>query len=508
MKNRDQLETENKTLRDRVDFLQKENEVLRQKVDALSRRIFGKKSEQLSPDQLSFLFGVLENQTEEPQEEAPEDSQKGDQKKKPKRNYQSRIRTPENLEVVQEVLIPLEVQESPNQWKQIDQTSLKQLDFQPGKFFWRETIRPKFVPKKQKDQPPLMHPAPPRVVERGLLAPGLLTQILIGKYADHLPFNRQENIYRERHDVFIPRHLMMQATGLCEQSLGLIHEAMRREIRTTTYLQIDETPITYLDKTRPGGSGKGYLWTYLRPGEQVVYDWHPGRSSDCLSQFLGEDYEGKIQCDGYSAYPCFAKEKAGVVLIACWAHARRKFHEAKEQDPKIAAWILNQIQLLYRWETQMSESRAGPRLKESIRQSHSRMVVERLEKAFQKLKNKYLPQSNMGKALTYAINQGEALKKFLENGEVDIDNNGVERIIRPTVIGKKNFLFIGHKDAGQRTAILYSLIQTCRIQGVDPFTYLKDVLERIPYMTNQTIGELTPVNWAAAHRKMKLEKAA
>ncbi len=505
-----QLEGEIKKLRHQVDFLQRENDVLRRKVDALSQRIFGRKSEQLNPAQLQLLFGMLENQSEAPADTNEETQEEPPNQEKPKRKYNQRLRTPENLEVIEEVLIPLEVQEAPEEWREMDRTILEQLDFEPGKFIRRRTIRPRFVHRTQKELPPIIHPAPKRIIDRGGAAPGLLTEIMIGKYADFLPLYRQAEIFHRRYGVWIPRQQMVQWIEQCERSLGLVHEAMRQQILTARYLQVDETPHTYLDKDQPGGSAKGYLWVYLKPREQVVYDWHPSRAADCLKQFLGDQFIGKLQCDGYAAYPCFAKTNEAIELIGCWAHARRKFFEAKDQAPQVVVWILNQIAKLYHWEKQMRESRAGPALRESVRQSCSRLIIQRLEKVLLrfKLKSKYLPATPMGRAIDYALNQWDLLKKVLDHGEVELDNNLVENAIRPTAIGRKNYLFIGHKNAGQRTAVLYSLIQSCRIQGIEPSTYLKDVLERIPYMTNQNIEELTPVNWAAAYRKKELKKAA
>ena len=233
----------------------------------------------------------------------------------------------------------------------------------------------------------------------------------------------------------------------------------------------------------------------------MIYEWHASRAAACLDSLLGSDFKGKVQCDGYSAYDSFADGKETVTLIGCLAHVRRGFFEAQQEAPRVGAWILNQIGILYRWEEQLRQSRAGPAAREALRSSHSRMVMERLHRALEKLKPRYLPHSGMGEAIKYALNHWAALERFLEHGEVEIDNNLVENAIRPTAVGKKNWLFFGSEQAGTRNAVIYTLIQNCRMQGINPHAYLKDLLQRLPTATNQQVTELTPLNWKKAREK-------
>lgn len=478
--------------------LRRENAVLRQKLDALARRFFGKKSEQLNAAQLELLLqGLTEDSVElaEEKDEPPAISAP-----RPPRANPRRLRTPENLEVVREVIEPELVQAEPEQWKRIGQEVSRQLDYQPGKFFWQETVRPKYVRRTERALPPVVAPAPARVVDHGLAAPGLLAQLLVGKYCDHLPFYRQEQMFWQRHGVFIARQQMVQWTAQSVRLLSGITACLKHELRQSGYVQVDETPVRYQDPLLEGRCGQGYLWTGLVPGQCVVYEWHVSRAAKCLESLLGADFAGKLQCDGYSAYPAFAKAKMAVELFGCWAHARRGFFEALEQTPQVAGWILNQIGLLYRWEEQLRQSRAGPGAREALRGSHHRMVVERLHRALNRLQPRYLPQSPMGQAISYALNQWPLLERFLEHGEVEIDNNLVENAIRPTALGKKNWLFFGSAEAGQRSAVMYTLVANCRLHGVEPYAYLKDVLTRLPRTTNQEVAQLTPRRWKNAQR--------
>lgn len=477
-----------------------ENTILRQKLDALARRFFGKKSEQLNAAQLELLLqgltqsdeAVVADQEEPPVSFAP---------RRPRANPR-RVRTPENLEVVREVIEPELVQAEPEHWKRIGQEVSRQLDYQPGKFFWYETVRPKYVRRTQRELPPVVAAAPARVADHSLAAPGLLAHLLVSKYADHLPFYRQEQMFWQRHGVFIARQQMVQWTAQSVRLLSGITDCLKAGLRQSGYVQVDETPVRYQDPLLEGRCGQGYLWTGLVPGQCVVYEWHVSRAARCLASLLGEDFAGKLQCDGYSAYPAFAKGKTDLTLFGCWAHARRGFFEAKEQSPPVAGWILKQIGLLYRWEEQLRQSRAGPGAREAMRASHHRMVVERLQRALNQLQSRYLPQSPIGQAISYALNQWPTLARFLNHGEVEIDNNLVENAIRPTAIGKKNWLFFGSAEAGQRSAVMYTLIANCRLHGVEPYAYLKDVLERLPRTTNQHVAELTPLRWKNARQSL------
>ncbi|MEC5129024.1 IS66 family transposase [Verrucomicrobiales bacterium BCK34] len=201
----------------------------------------------------------------------------------------------------------------------------------------------------------------------------------------------------------------------------------------------------------------------------------------------------------------------GIELAGCWAHARRKFHEAflQGEAKQRAAWLLRQIGHLYTIERELRESRAGPRLREAMRQSRSRPILERIHRAlhlFQQSR-KHLPKSLMGKALHYALGQWPMLTAYLRNGLVEIDNNLCENAIRPTAVGKKNWLFIGAEEAGWRSAVIYSIIASCRSRGIDPYAYIKDVLTRLPTMTNHQIVQITPEAWAKENQTSEIVKS-
>src|SRR5271154_4142354 len=251
----------------------RENTVLRQKLDALARRFFGKKSEQLNAAQLELLLNglvesaVSEEKKEPPARPAPRTSPCSSQ----------RIRTPDNLEVVRQVIEPELVLAQPDQWKRIGEEISRRLDYQPGKFFWQETVRPKYVRLGLRELPPVIAPAPAQVADHSLAAPGLVAQILVGKYCDHLPFYRQEQIFRQRHGVFISRQQMVQWTWQSVRLLSAISDFLKKQLRQSRYVQVDETPVRYQAPELAGRCGQGYLWTGLVPGKYVVYEWHASR---------------------------------------------------------------------------------------------------------------------------------------------------------------------------------------------------------------------------------------
>ena len=486
------------------ELLRQENALLRQKIDLLVKRVFGASSEQLDRNQLELL-------TLPESAAAAAVAVVASDKERSKSSPQPRVaRLPENLPVVEEVIDPEPVKAQPEAWRCIGQEVSEQLDYEPGRFLKRRVVRRKYVPKTNPDGVPVIAALPERLLDRGLPAPGLLAQIVVGKYCDHLPLYRQEQIYQQRHGVNLPRQSLTRWVELAADWLKPIYQHIRTGVMGGGYVQVDETPVDYLAPGH-GTTKQGYLWTCSRPGGDVFYRWETSRAAECLGNIIPVDFKGTVQCDGYSAYRAFANRRNGTIELAgCWAHVRRKFHEALEQSPKTAGWMMRQIQHLYRVEASLREQRAGPRLRQAVRAHQSRPIVQRLQRALLRLKSgrRHLPQSLLGIALDYALGQWKTLEVYLADGRVEIDNNLVENAIRPTALGKKNWLFIGEAGAGDRGAILYTIIECCRRRGFDPYTYLREVLTRLPRMTNHQIPEVTPAAWAKAQVQLQRQTAS
>jgi transposase len=494
-------------LRERITLLEKENALLREKIDALARRLFGTKSEQLDPAQLLLLLQGLDGPGKAPEPvgaEAPRRS------KVPSPPRSRTPRLPEHLPVLEEILVPKQVEVAPQDWRKIGEEVTERLDYEPARFLRRRTVRPKYVQRGLLDAVPLIAPLPPALLERSLVAPGLLAQIVVAKYCDHLPLYRQESIYWTRHQVWLPRQTMAEWIGLAADWLKPIYNHIRAAVLASGYVQVDETPIRYLAPGH-GRTKLGYLWTCHAPRGDVIFHWQTSRAAACLERIIPVDFTGTIQCDGYEAYDCFAKGRGEkIVLAGCLAHVRRKFYQAKETAPQVAGWFLRHFQNLYDLEAQLRQLRAGPRRRQAERASSSRPVLARLHRALVRLKtvHRYLPQSLMGKAIDYALRQWPALLIFLDDGRLEMDNNLVENAIRPTAVGKKNWLFIGEAEAGDRSAIIYTVIESCRRRELDPFAYLRDIFMRLPSATNWQVKDLTPEAWAKRLRCTGLNVAA
>jgi transposase len=492
--------------------LTQENKLLREKVDLLIKRLFGAKSEKLSSEQLQLMLAGAEEPKKEPASCASSGALEAELHRKPRTasrlSKEREPRVPQDLPAVEQIVDPVEVQEAPERWRQIGQEITEQLDYEPGRYLRRRIIRRKYV---RRDAP---HLAPviaelTTLQERSIAAPGLLAQIIVNKYCAHLPLYRQQAVCKMCHGLDIPRQSMARWMGLAANWLRPIYEQIQASIFEGGYVQIDETPVDYLSPGA-GQTKQGYFWTCKQPGGDVFYHWSLSRSAATLEQIVPKDFTGIVQCDAYSAYGAFARRRGGrVELAGCMAHVRRYFWEAKDNAPTLACWVLIQMKHLYAIEQRLRQQRAGPRLRQALRAAEARPLLERLYKvlALKKAGGQYLPQSAMGQAIDYALEQWPLLEVYLQEGRVEIDNNLVENAIRPTAIGKKNWLFIGEADTGERSAILYTIIESCRRRGLDPFGYLREVLTRLPSMKVTQIHEVLPAAWAKAHAT-RLPKAA
>ena len=483
-----------------------EIKLLKEKIDLLIRRLFGSKSEKLDAAQLELLLKDVDlGKADASAEKAEAASIVEILKPVAHRPDKSRRRErwPQELAVEQEVIEPEEVRDNPEAFRCIGEEITEMLDYRPGKFFRRQIIRRKFVRKEQTELPPVIAPLPDSLQQRCIAAPGLLAQVIVSKYCHHLPLYRQQQIYWDRHQVWLPRQSMVRWVQLASEWLKPIYREMKAQMMKGPYVQVDETPIKYLD---PGGgkTALGYLWVAHRPGQDVIFEWYTTREAKCLDKLIPIDFSGTIQCDGYSAYDRFAKHCAlqgrPVLLAGCWAHTRRGFYEALDHAPKEAGWVMRQIAHLYDIERKLRPQRGGPALRDAYRASQSAPICRRIHRILQRwyLTRRFLPKSTMGQAVGYALGQWESLQIYLKDPKIEIDNNLVENAIRPTALAKKNWLFFGHADAGQRSAIIYSIIESCRRHGVEPYTYLHDVLSRLPSMTNRQIKDIVPKAWAAA----------
>jgi transposase len=507
------LQAQIELLRQQVEQLAQHNHVLRLKVDAMARKLFGQSSEKLDPAQLQMVFEALQNGRPEDGAKKPEASEDapcgseaaeagadGSSTPKAGRKKRSLEQILEGLPVTEVIMDPEEVRADPQAWTCMGAEETKLIDYTPGQFICQKIIRRKFVRKEDRHLPPLTAPLH-TLQERCIATPRLLAHTLTQRFELHLPYYRIEQMY-ERAGVPLSRQTLSNWAGMCADACGLVMQAITREVFDGGYVQIDETPVKYQDAQREGTCGTGYLWVIHNPVRNIsLFAWRTGRAAACLESLVPADCTGLIQCDGYQAYETFIRSparKGSLQLAGCLAHARRKFFEAQAEGED-ARWVLAQMQQLYQKEARLREARAGPQEVRAERQEHSAPVMERIKTRLEELQagRKHLPRSLTGAAISYTLNQWDKLSVYLRDGRVQIDNNLVENTIRPSAIGKKNWLFMGDPKSGDRAATFYTLIGNCHRAGINATTYLTDLFTRLPTETNQTVHRLTPKAWAA-----------
>jgi transposase len=473
----------------RVVTLEAENRLLRQKLDQYIRHYFGgQRNEGLDKQQLELLLQGLPNVITLPATETKTTTSTRNGTPHPVR----RMLSEDKLETQEIVIEPAEVQAQPDGWKKISEERTSQLDWVAPKIIKRVYIRPRYV----KQERFALAPLPPQPIEQGMVGPGLLAQVIINKFEYHLPLFRQEKMFRQQFGVELSRKTMGCWVEQISELVKPVYRVIREDLLAGNYLQADETPIRYLDPDVKGKSQQGYLWVYSRPGGDVLFEWRISRSREGPEEFL-KDFRGKLQTDGYSVYESLAKQRGDLILVGCWAHVRRGFHEALAET-KLAAWFVSQIGQLYAVEKKLRESKAGPQLRAAMRVWQSQPVLARLHRAMELIRRKTLPQGLLGQAIDYALKRWEALTRFVEDSTLEIDNNLIENSIRPSALGKRNWMFIGHPEAGERSAVIYTLLGSCRRHGINPFDYLKDLFTRLPAAKITQIKEFTPAAWAKA----------
>jgi transposase len=499
------LREENKTLREHIDELKQTNHVLKLKVDAMARKLFGKSSEKLDPAQMQLLLEAIESEAEserpkpdasalEVSDSEAETSAKNTRKK---RTLDELI---DHLPVVEVIIDPDAVKAAPAAFTCIGSEVTKLIDYIPGKFQAEHLIRRKYVRNDERHLPPIIAPLH-TLQDRCIATPRTLAHTITQRFELHLPFYRIEQQY-ERLGLPISRQTLCGWTGMASDACVLIIEEIKRNVFADGYVQIDETPVKYQDPQRKGVCGTGYLWVAHNPVSNIsLFEWRTSRATTSLESIVPKSFKGIIQCDGYGVYDTFIKgvERAGHISLAgCVAHMRRKFFEAKAegQDPQ---WVLAQVQQLYRVEARLREARAGPEETAKERRQHSAPLLEQIKSKLEHLKNRrtHRPTSLTGGAITYALNQWDKLCAYLSDGRVQIDNNLVENTIRPSAIGKKNWLFMGDANSGARAATFYTLVGNANREGINAETYLTDIFKRLPSETNQTVHRLTPKAWSA-----------
>ena len=480
----------------KVDHLQLQEEVLQEKVELLQwqveqlrRMAFGQKRERFEADsqQLPLPFEATPEKEQQQEEELVEKIEYL-RNKQSSSAHKGRIPLPDHLPVEEVEIYPEgDLQEMTCIGKEVTE----ELECVPARLFIRRYIRYKYAPKSK--EAVVIGELPERIINKGIPGPGLLATILVDKYVDHLPLYRQRQRFLRENIPIAASTLDGWARSTLEK-LQILYDHLLEDTRAKGYLQADETPIKVLDADKKGATHQGYYWVYNSPIDKtVLFDYQPTRSASGPDRILS-GFKGYLQTDGYKVYEKIGRQK-GVVHLACWAHARREFEKALDNDKSRASLALIYIQQLYGVEAKAREEKLTPGQRKELRLEKSLPLLNELGKWISKEIKTTLPKSPIGKAMQYCQQRWDSLSAYLYDGVLEIDNNLVENAIRPVALGRKNYLFAGSHQAAQRAAMIYSFFAICKKQEINPYQWLKHTLENIMAINHKNIRDLYPQNY-------------
>jgi transposase len=370
----------------------------------------------------------------------------------------------------------------------------EQLDVEPAQYFVRVTKREKRACKTCEEQGVQCAPLPPRIIEKGLASDRVVIDTVVSKYVDYLPLYRQSAMLERESGLEISRATLDGWVMRVGELLRPVTAAMAKELLAGNYIQADETPVGVQSERVQGRNHQAYLWQYSRPGSSVVFDFRIGREREGPKRFLG-NFEGILQTDGYAGYDHVGGPK--MVHAACWAHARRKFFQAVELNPKDqqAITIVAQIDKLFEIDRKAREQGLSRQDRHALRLEKTQPLLEEIKSQIEAARSSALPKSVLAKACNYTLTLWTRLTRFLEYPELELSNNCAENAIRPIALGRRNWIHIGSEQAGPRVAAIVSIVETCRRLNLAVRNYLGSVLPGLANFPINRIAELTPVAW-------------
>ena len=480
------IDTEQEVVVPRKQYERLEGQVaqLTFQLEQIKRLIYGSRSERFVPGdpQQGTLFAVDAKAT-------PTTEAVSYRRSKPQDKSQPvRMAIAAHLPRVEEVIEPKDLALYSGA-KRIGEEITETLEYTPATIEVHKLVRPKYVHEERV----LIAPLPAQPFPKSNLGASLAAHICVAKFADHIPLYRQR-AQLKRAGLEVSDSTIggwFQATATLLEPLG---DALRKEVLAQDYLQVDESPIPVQHDHQEGSLRRGYHWVYHAPlTKAVLFDYRPGRSAVFPAELLG-DFNGTLQTDGYAGYEKLAVRE-GITALACMAHARRYFDKALTSDKVRAEHALKLIGELYAIERHCDEQNFDHAQRHEHRQSRAAPLLDELEKWLKEGIDRVAPKSPMGTAIAYALSLWPRLSNYITDGRYLIDNNRIENTIRPLAIGRKNYLFAGSDRGARHAALIYSLIGTCKLQGIEPFAYLRDVIKRIGEHKANKLHELLPANW-------------
>jgi transposase len=471
--------------------LQRRAEQVEYRLDQLLRRLYGPRAERYDPNQ-PVLFAEM-TAAATPAEPAPSSEPEPVTPAK-RSNGHGRRELPKNLPRRQMVHDLAAAERTcpgcGRERSRIGEEVSEQLDYRPARLFVVEHIRAKYACSHCQEHVSIAT-KPLQPIDKGLPGPGLLAHVAVSKYGDHLPLYRLERIF-SRHGVELSRTTLCGWMAACAARLTPLYQLMIQRVLNSKVIHTDDTPIPVLDPDQDQ-TKTGRMWTYLGDGHHpyTIFAYTPNRKRDGPAEFL-KNFSGYLQADAFAGYDGIYATQA-VTEVACWAHARRKFYDARTTNAALAHEALARIRQLYDLEHQAKELPASKRA--LLRQQEARPLLDSFAAWLDQQRQTALPKSPIGQAIAYARSNWEALVRYTDDGDLSIDNNAAERAIRPIAIGRKNWLFAGSDNGGQTAAILFSFIASCQRAKLEPFAYLRDVLTAIATYPAERLEELLPDRW-------------
>lgn len=469
--------------------LKQEEEIayLKYQVELFKRMQFGQKRERFEGDPAQ---GVLpfEAPAEEAAKQEEEVKEQISYTRKKQSAHKGRAALPAHLPVEE---IEIHPDGDLSEMICIGKEVTEELECEPARFFIRRYIRYKYAAKSGEGVK--AGELPDRVIDKGIPGAGLLSMILTDKYMDHLPLYRQKQRFA-RENIPIASSTIEGWVKQALERLEPLYQQLKFDIKAKGYLQVDETSIKVLESDKKGACHMGYYWTYHSPLDGLVLmDYQPTRGSAATKEMLAP-FRGYLQSDGYAVYEKIG-QRPEITPLACWAHARREFERALDNDKIRAGKALALIQQLYAVERKAKEEQMQADQIKQLRLDESLPVINELGKwIFAEVKST-LPKSQIGKAMRYAMERWDKLSAYLQDGNLHIDNNAIENAIRPIALGRKNYLFAGTHDAAKRAGMIYSFFAVCKKYEVNPFQWLKYTLENIMTINHKNIRDLYPQNF-------------
>jgi len=463
-------------------------------LEQLLRHRYGQKRERVDENQL-FLFAVeiASLRQDPPREPKPANDPR------PAPAGHGRQRLPKSLErrrVVYDLAAgERQCPECQNELRHIGEEVSERLEYVPASLHVIEEACQKYACAKGCTV--VTAAKPPAPVEKGMAGPGLLAHVAVSKYGDHLPLHRQESIFA-RQGVELSRKTMCDWMRQCAELVSPLFDLMKDRALSSKVVQTDDTPVPVLDPELPH-TRTGRIWTYVGDSAHpyTVYDYTPNRSRAGPDEFLKE-FHGYLQADAYSGYDEIYKDaERGVTEVACMAHARRKYFEAQSSDIMRSMVMLAYMHLLYDVEREAREGGLGAAQRQALRQARSVPILADMKAYLERERPQVLPKSPIGQAIGYTLSNWDALVRYCQDGDLEIDNNGAERSLRGVAVGRRNWTFFGSDAGGHTAAVLTSLIATCKRHHMDPFAYLRDVFQRISAHPKNQLADLLPDKWLA-----------